>query len=115
MPIYDFECPTCGPFTAMRPMAEAADPSACPDCAASAPRAYLTAPAVLGMDGARRRAIAANEKSRSSPEVSSKSERYGGKHGPGCGCCAGAKRRKATFRADGGKAFPSSRPWMISH
>jgi hypothetical protein len=67
------------------------------------------------MDGGRRRAMAINEQSRSSPHVASKSERYGAKHAAGCACCSGTNGRKATFRADGGKAFPSARPWMISH
>ena len=32
MPTYEYECPDCGPFTDVRPMAEYDQPQACPDC-----------------------------------------------------------------------------------
>ena len=47
MPIYDFECDRCGPFSSMRPMAQCGDPLACPACGAQSPRAFLTAPAIV--------------------------------------------------------------------
>ena len=47
MPTYDYECPDCGPFTELRPMAEFDRPQPCPDCAQQAPR-LLTAPALGG-------------------------------------------------------------------
>jgi hypothetical protein len=62
------------------------------------------------MDGATRNAHATNERSAHAPK-SSKS--LG--HGSGCSCCSGKKPSKAIYRADGGKTFPSARPWMISH
>ena len=34
MPIYQYECEDCGPFTAMRRMAQFRDPCACPECGA---------------------------------------------------------------------------------
>ena len=33
----------------------------------------------------------------------------------GCGCCSTAKRGATLTGANGNKAFPSKRPWMISH
>lgn len=114
MPSYDFECSACGPFTEMRSMALSAEPCPCPDCARPAPRAFFTPPTVLGMDSNRRKAMAVNEEARSAPKLSGKSEKYATKHGTGCSCCSG-KKKKGVFRADGAKTFPSARPWMISH
>ncbi len=38
------------------------------------------------------------------------------RHPSGCGCCSGGGIRSATVRAaSGAKAFPTKRPWMISH
>ena len=47
MPTYDYECPDCGPFSEIRPMAEFDRAQPCPDCSALAPR-LLTAPALAG-------------------------------------------------------------------
>jgi putative FmdB family regulatory protein len=47
MPTYDYECPDCGPFSEVRPMAEFDRPQPCPDCSNPAPR-LLTAPALSG-------------------------------------------------------------------
>ena len=44
MPVYDYECESCGPFTFMRPMAQCDRPARCPQCGGKAPRAFLTAP-----------------------------------------------------------------------
>ncbi len=45
MPTYEYECPDCGPFQEVRPMAEFDRPLPCPDCAQPAPR-LLTAPSL---------------------------------------------------------------------
>ena len=42
MPIYEYVCPTCGPFERLRRYAEADLPVACPHCEASAQRAVST-------------------------------------------------------------------------
>src|SRR5271157_6606695 len=63
MPVYDYQCTRCGPFTDMRPMAEADRSHQCPTCGADAPRAYLTAPYLAAMSRERRLAHAANERS----------------------------------------------------
>ncbi|MCA0417488.1 MAG: zinc ribbon domain-containing protein [Proteobacteria bacterium] len=116
MPYYDFECPDCGPFTELRPMALAAEPCECPACGSAAPRGYFTPPTVLGMDTNTKKAFAINEESRHAPKLSSKSDKYRLKHGANCSCCSGkSKNGKTLYRADGAKAFPASRPWMISH
>lgn len=109
MPVYEYACAGCGPFTEMRPMADFDQPCTCPDCGASAPRVLLTAPRLARADPATIHAHAVNERSRSEPARSG-----GHVHGPGCGCGSGA--RLGTYRAaDGSKSFPGKRPWMISH
>lgn len=109
MPFYDYECRACGPFTEMRPMAEAAEPQPCPVCGGLAARAILRVPNFATMDGAARIAHATNERSAHAPKRS-------GGHGPGCSCCGGkAKPSRTLRRPDGAKSFPASRPWQISH
>ena len=107
MPAYDYECASCGPFTAFRPMADYAQPATCDTCGALAPRAFLTAPALAGMDAGLRRSQAINERSRHEPR------RSAGAHPSGCGCCRAPARPTAQPAA--AKSFPGGRPWMISH
>jgi putative FmdB family regulatory protein len=110
MPVYEYLCEAHGPFEAIRPMAEYAMPCACPTCGTDAPRVMLTVPRLAAMESGRRRAHETNERAAHAP----KSTRT---HGPGCSCCSGGAVRKGRTRQgpDGSKAFPSARPWMISH
>ncbi|MBX3539492.1 MAG: zinc ribbon domain-containing protein [Chelatococcus sp.] len=120
MPVYDYECHACGPFTALRPMADFAAPCDCPDCGEEAPRVLLTAPAIGMANRSSHLAHAANERSAHEPRRSSG-------HGAGCGCCSGkslalkGRGGKGSGAGEGGsagqaaKSFPSARPWMISH
>ena len=110
MPVYDYLCDDCGPFTVMRPMAECDAPHDCPDCGAAVPRAFLTAPYFASMDAGRRQAFATNERSANAPRLSSK-----GQHRAGCSCCSGTSMRYTKKDKAGNKSFPSKRPWMISH
>ena len=111
MPIYDYVCPNCGPFSALRPMAEYELPHECESCGAEAPRAILSMPAIAGMDRGRRIAAETNERSSHEPKRSKG-------HAPGCGCCSGSKSKPAKAagqEAPALKSFPAARPWMISH
>jgi putative FmdB family regulatory protein len=106
MPVYDYLCPDCGPFTVLRPMAEFAAPCPCEGCGVEAPRALLVAPAMSGMDPARRAAFVTNERSANAPTRRSR-------HPSGCGCCSGKALRAdspAQPRAQAGQ-----RPWMLGH
>ena len=98
MPVYDYICSRCGPFSAVRPMAEFAASQPCRGCGAAAARALLSAPAFAGMAPARLRAEAVNERSANAP---SRAQR----HAAGCGCCAPQPRTQARVK----------RPWMLSH
>ena len=108
MPIYDYECSSCGTFTAFRSMVDYAQPAHCDICGGVAPRAILNAPAIAGMDPSVRRGLAVNERSRHEPRRSS------GVHPSGCGCCSTGKRTSAAA-AGAAKSFAGRRPWMISH
>jgi len=50
MPVYEYLCDSCGPFTDMRPMAECELPQDCPDCGAVAPRVILPAPNMIQLE-----------------------------------------------------------------
>jgi putative FmdB family regulatory protein len=113
MPVYDYLCNRCGPFTDMRPMAECDLPHKCPECGKKAPRAFLTAPYFAAMSADRRLAHATNERSASAPKALSS-------HGGSCGCCSAKsmrynKNRRGSEAGGSAKSFPSRRPWMISH
>jgi putative FmdB family regulatory protein len=113
MPVYDYECRSCGPFTEVRPMAECDLPSGCPSCGYLAPRAFLTAPNLATMSRSRRLAHATNERSASAPQ---RLGEFKAKHRAGCACCSGKLSSRKTLRGkNGAKSFPASRPWMISH
>ena len=107
MPVYDYDCAACGPFRMLRPMAESGDPQPCPSCGGAAPR-QITACNFSSMSSATRLAHATNERSAHAPK-------RGAGHGAGCACCSGKPSRSLSTSADGGKSFPSKRPWMISH
>jgi len=125
MPVYDYLCNDCGPFTQMRPMAECDAPQSCPKCEGSSPRAMLTAPNFFCMARAmltapnffcmssdRRKAHASNERSANAPQTIGE---YRASHAPGCGCCSGKPSRLVKKTKSGAKSFPTTRPWMISH
>jgi putative FmdB family regulatory protein len=124
MPTYDYACPACGGFDALRSLADRNEPATCPDCGEAAPRVFVSAPRLALLDGGTRTAHATNERARHEPRRSGQSAEGGAygrlKHPTGCGCCSnGAGKqgaRGATLTgANGAKAFPSKRPWMISH
>ncbi len=116
MPVYEYDCPDCGDFTALRTLAEFREPEPCPICGTPAPRVLLSAPGLPVLSSAVRRKHAINERSAHEPRHSSAAERAAGGHGSGCACCRpGAKSARVRQTADGAKSFPGQRPWMISH
>lgn len=114
MPTYDYECPDCGGFEAIRPMSARNEPADCPHCGKSAPRVMVASFGLSYMDGTTLKAMDANERARHEPKRSG--SYVGHKHPAGCGCCSSSSRKTKTVTApNGAKAFPSKRPWMISH
>lgn len=114
MPTYEYQCDTCGQFDAIRAIARRNDPCNCPACGAPATRVILTAPSMWSMSASDRKAHATNEKARHAPTTSGEYKATH-KHGPGCGCCGGTKSKATVTAPNGAKAFPTKRPWMISH
>lgn len=114
MPTYDYACPACGGFDAFRSLGARNEPVACPDCGIASPRVFASAPRLALLEGATRSAIELNERARHEPKSSRDYARL--RHPAGCGCCSPGARRGTTVTApNGAKAFPSKRPWMISH
>jgi putative FmdB family regulatory protein len=112
MPVYEYLCEGCGPFTAMRPMSEYEKPQPCPDCGDKSKRVLLTAPRFSTMSSRLRLAHATNERSADKPNTLSALKSA---HGSGCACCTGTLKRKTARGKNGAKGFPNARPWMISH
>ena len=118
MPTYDYLCARCGPFDAVRRMADRDLPAACGLCGSPSARAWVAAPSLAAMPADRRLAMATNERASHEPQRSSQ---Y--RHPSGCGCCktsgrgalAGARARLDASQPKPAKSFANKRPWMISH
>lgn len=118
MPTYDYACPSCGGFDAIRSLAARNEPCACPACGVEATRVFVSAPRLACTSPEQRRAFDTNELAQHAPRSSRDTgENYARlRHPAGCGCCSGGGKRGATVTApNGAKAFPGKRPWMISH
>jgi putative FmdB family regulatory protein len=114
MPTYDYACGKCGGFDALRRVSQRDVPAPCPACGVESPRVFTCAPGLALMAGDTRTAIETNERARHEPKSSRDYARL--KHPSGCGCCGGGAKRGATVTAaNGAKAAPGRRPWMISH
>lgn len=82
------------------------------------PRVFATAPRLACVSPEQRRAFDTNERAQHAPRSSRNGDEgsYGRmRHPAGCGCCGTGKRGATVTTANGAKAFPSKRPWMISH
>jgi len=113
MPTYDYACGGCGGFDAIRALAQRDEPALCPDCGRASPRVFISAPRLALMESGTRSAFAVNERARHEPKGSRDYARL--KHPAGCGCCSTGSRGATVTGANGNKAFPAKRPWMISH
>ncbi len=113
MPTYDYECPSCGSFDAIRSISARNDPAACPACGTASPRVIVASAGLAYLDGTTVKAMETNERARHEPHSSK--NYVGHRHPAGCGCCSSSKKTTTVRGRDGSKAFPSKRPWMISH
>ena len=68
VPTYGFQCPACGRFDVIRPMADAGAPAACPTCGQDGHRTF-GAPALRALDPDLRRALDAGARSADVPDV----------------------------------------------
>ena len=44
MPTYDYACPACGGFEALRSLSQRDEPCSCPDCGTASTRVFVAAP-----------------------------------------------------------------------
>jgi putative FmdB family regulatory protein len=95
MPVYEYLCDGCGPFTLMRSMSEYELPADCPLCQTSAPRVMLTAPYCSTVSPQTRIAQVANERNAGSRSSA------GDAHGGSCSCCTTSRFTRAPKRGKG--------------
>lgn len=110
MPVYEFECETCGTFADFRTIADRDRPAPCEICDQPAAR-IISAPNLAVMHPLHRMAAVRNERSRHEPRVGLKTS-----------CCSGRtcthRPRKETnpekpaLRASTKR---NRRPWMLGH
>ena len=110
MPTYEYSCNECGDFDVVRSIASRNDPCQCPYCDTAAERVIRTTPTLSTMSTTNRKAHATNERAQHEPKHSS-----GHVHNASCGCGSSSIKSATVKAADGAKAFPNKRPWMISH
>ena len=121
MPTYDYACAACGGFDAIRSLSVRNEPAACPGCGTDSQRVFVNAPRLARSNAEQRLAHDTNERAQHAPRSSRDGGGTGGSYAPmrhpsGCGCCSTAgKRGSNVTAANGAKAFPTKRPWMISH
>lgn len=111
MPIYGYDCDSCGPFTEMQPMSRASEPMPCPDCGEASPRS-ISAPFIANMDPNNRIAHQRNEKSAHEPRVSTSPGGHSHSHSHGHGHSHGARRNTGLGE---GLRNTHTRPWSIGH
>lgn len=111
MPIYDFECTRCGPFSMMRRIDERDKPCRCETCGGEGFR-VMSAPSLALMNGTHRAAHSTNERAAHAPRQSGDGLPL--RHKAGCSCCSGGRSFLAGAPTSGLKQT-AGRPWMISH
>jgi putative FmdB family regulatory protein len=105
MPAYGYDCDSCGPFEASRPIAEAGAPHGCPECGELAPRVLARPHVRTSWAGIRYIAEARNEKSAHEPMTEHRLKGTTEKH-----------RQAHTHAHHGhGHTHGRTRPWMIGH
>lgn len=108
MPVYEFECRDCGPFTELRRLDRSSLPANCPACGELSPKVF----SVINLRAMRpenRTAHERNERSAHAPHVC------------GSGCSHGHAKPKPRAKKPSDKPAlqystkPNSRPWMLGH
>jgi putative FmdB family regulatory protein len=108
MPLYEFSCAECGPFTELRRVSECDLPAACPACGTPAPR-MISVPRLAIMTANNRKAWERNETSAHEPRHVQAGRRHGHSHG-----------RQDTEKhhhqhKHSHKHVHNGRPWMLGH
>jgi len=109
MPLYDYECRTCGEFQEWRSMSEWEAAAPCPSCSVPASR-LVAAPMLAVLSSNNRIAHERNERSAHEPKVVRRADlprdhhHHGAPHSP-------------LIRQQFGEVHksPADRPWMVGH
>jgi putative FmdB family regulatory protein len=115
MPLYEYECRSCGPFREWQSISNYQKPAKCPECRRSAKRSIATP--TLGMDSGLRNAHAINERSADEPRVV---RRRRGDPIPQHNAHADLLRVREERSKRGreprkAKAHAAHHPWMVGH
>jgi putative FmdB family regulatory protein len=118
MPLYEYECVSCGPFSALRKMSESSLSALCGGCGSESGR-IISVPNFALMAKAKKAAYERNEKSAHEPKAIKRSS---------CGCagthtCQATtkvnKEGKSNSQPEGGgfqmQTKRTARPWMLGH
>ncbi len=110
MPLYDYECTSCGPFRVWRPMSEWEADALCPDCSQPAPR-QAAAPMLGVLSTNNRIAHERNERSAHEPKVVRREDLpRGHHHGHHHNVSPAIKQQFGDVSQS-----PPGRPWMVGH
>jgi putative FmdB family regulatory protein len=110
MPLYEFDCESCGGFSVLKRIVARNDGQPCPACGRTAQRNVISAPALACMPSAARHAAQVNERSRHEPRHSAQDHAHDmAVHG------SGATHGNHSCTEGATKTFLGKRPWMISH
>ena len=104
MPIYEFNCVGCGPFTELRRVSECDMPAACPACNTTA-RRMISVPRLAIMERSNRTAWDRNEKSAHEPRRHQVGHHHDHAH---------EHQGKQTHKHQHGHSH-NGRPWMLGH
>ena len=104
MPLYLYNCKSCGEFQDWQAMTACDQPAACPRCGRRS-RRVVSAPKILAMDANLRKAHARNERSAHEPRLVRRDKQKPHDHVLVPGAAHG----------HGPHFHRSSRPWMIGH
>ncbi len=121
MPLYEYECSSCGVFSALRKMSESSLAVQCEECGEMGER-IISAPHLAVLSATQRSAHERNEKSANEPRVGRRSS---------CGCAGShtcktkSEREKPASKAAGKpednrpgfqmQTKKTARPWMVGH
>ena len=108
MPIYEYRCDACGPFSKINKMENALKETECPYCGIGAKR-IISPPFVACMTAQNRKAWEKNEKSAHEPRIKRRSCSCSGAHT----CNSGSTEVKKPQLQQSKRQH--ARPWMLGH
>lgn len=122
MPVYEYECVTCGVFSVLRKMNESSQPAPCEECGCESPR-IMSVPRLAVLGKVQRLAHERNERSAHEPKLGRRSS---------CGCTGSHTCKTSSESSNSGKKSftknaegnsqpfqmqtkKTARPWMLGH